>query len=139
MKCDQDFEFDGVEPLKGPKGDTAFLRSNYKFMAPGGSFRTVKARFSPAQIQAGAKQACWVVDIREEGPWLKVTATKRLPPEKVATGPARRAVGSVAKQPEFYVGAGKTYSKVRRSPQPYPTAGIERKRKNEALQVDRRA
>jgi hypothetical protein len=104
MKCDQDFEFDGVEPLKGPKGDTAFLRSNYKFMAPGGSFRTVKARFSPEKIHAEASKAGWAVDIREEGKWLRVQVTKRLPPEKVATGP-----GSVAKKPEFYVGARKEY------------------------------
>ena len=72
MKCDQDFEFDGVEPLKGPKGDTAFLRSNYKFMAPGGVFRTVKAQFPPATIHAEAEKAGWIVQITDEDPWLRV-------------------------------------------------------------------
>ena len=97
MKRNQDLEDDNIDPLKGPKGDTAFLRSNYKFMAPGGSFRTVKAWFSPAQIQAEASKAGWAVDVREEGLWLRVTVTKRLPMEKVT------------KNPGLYAGAGKAY------------------------------
>ena len=65
-------ENDNVDPLRGPKGDTAFLRSNYKFMAPGGVFRTVKAKFPPATIHAEALKAGWRVEVTDEDPWLRV-------------------------------------------------------------------
>lgn len=64
---------DETDPHKGPKGDTAFLKDNYRMMSVGSSFRTVKARFSLKQIQAGAKRAGFVVRIDDESPWLKVT------------------------------------------------------------------
>ena len=64
---------DGFDPVKGSKGDTVFLRSNYKFMTVGGVFRTPKARFSPENIHAEAEKAGWIVDIEDEAPWLKVT------------------------------------------------------------------
>jgi hypothetical protein len=66
-------ENDNIDPLKGPKGDTAFLRLNYKFMAPGGVFRTPKAKFPPATIHAEAEKAGWRVKVTDEDPWLKVT------------------------------------------------------------------
>jgi len=80
----RDRDNDDVHPLKGPKGDTTFLQSNYKTMSVGSSFRTVKARFSPRQIHAGAEKAGFVVRLTEEGPWLKVTITKKLPPKPPA-------------------------------------------------------
>lgn len=60
---------DETDPHKGPKGDTAFLKDNYRMMSVGSSFRTVKARFSLKQIQAGAKKAGFVVEIKNETPW----------------------------------------------------------------------
>ena len=72
MPRDQDFQDGNTHPTKGPKGDTAFLRSNYKFMAVGGVFRTVKAQFPPATIHAEAEKAGWRVEVTEDGPWLKV-------------------------------------------------------------------
>lgn len=66
-------ENDNIDPLKGPKGDTAFLRSNYKFMTVGGVFRTVKAKFLPTTIHAEAEKAGWRVKVTDEDPWLKVT------------------------------------------------------------------
>ena len=101
MKCDHDFE-KAVDPLKGLKGDTAFLKSNYQTMSVGSFFRTVKAQFSPAQIKAGAKQAGFEVRIDDESPWLRVTVTKRLP-----SVPATKKSG-------IYAGAGKAYPKVQR-------------------------
>jgi hypothetical protein len=87
-----------VDPLKGPKGDTAFLKSNYKLMAVGGVFRTPKARFTHAQVHAGAKDAGWVVGIREEGPWLRVQVIGKAPhPTQVNKGLS------------VYLGAGKSY------------------------------
>jgi hypothetical protein len=74
MSRDQDFQGASVDPLKGPKGDTDFLRLNYKLMAPGGVFRTVKAKFSPEKIHAEAEKAGWRVEVTEDGSWLKVTA-----------------------------------------------------------------
>jgi hypothetical protein len=74
------WQFEGeTDPHKGPKGDTAFLKDNYKTMAIGGSFRTVKARFSVRQIHAGARKAGFVVQIDDESPWLKITVISRLP------------------------------------------------------------
>lgn len=101
MKCDRDFE-KAIDPLKGPKGDTAFLKSNYQTMSVGSFFRTVKAQFSPKQIKAGAKQAGFGVSIQSDGPWLKVTVTKRLP-----SVPATKKSG-------IYAGAGKAYPRVQR-------------------------
>jgi len=97
LKEDRDFEDNGTDPLKGPKGDAAFLKSNYQTMSVGSFFRTVKAQFSPAQIKAGAKQAGFVVRIDDESPWLKVTVTKRLSLDK-----ATKKLG-------IYEGAGKAY------------------------------
>jgi hypothetical protein len=68
-ECEKDTN---VHATKGPKGDTAFLRGNYKIMGVGGIFRTPKARFSARLIQAGAKKAGFVVRITEEGPWWRV-------------------------------------------------------------------
>ena len=77
----KDWCFEGeTDPLKGPKGDTAFLKDNYRLLGPGGVFRTPKARFSPAQIHAGARKAGFIVQITEEGPWNKVTVLRRLSP-----------------------------------------------------------
>jgi hypothetical protein len=73
MPHSHDWEDDNVDPLRGSKGDTAFLRSNYKFMAVGGVFRTVKAKFLPATIHAEAEKAGWRVKVTNEDPWLKVT------------------------------------------------------------------
>lgn len=70
---------DQVHPTKGPKGDTAFLKDNYKMMSIGGIFRTPKARFSHKQIHAGATKAGFIVDIQEEGPWLRVKITGKSP------------------------------------------------------------
>jgi len=93
---------DQTHATKGPKGDTAFLKSNYQTMSVGSFFRTVKAQFSPAQIKAGAKQAGFEVRIDDESPWLRVTVTKRLP-----SVPATKKSG-------IYAGAGKAYPKVQR-------------------------
>ena len=99
---DRHWSFEGeTDPQKGPKGDTAFLKDNYKFMTTGSIFRTPRARFSHKQIHDGARKAGFVVDITEEGPWLKVKAIRKLPP----------ATSSAPKKPSFYLGAGKVYSK----------------------------
>ena len=63
---DTSWDDDRIDPMKGPKGDTAFLRDNYKFLGIGGVFRTVKARFSPAMIHAGAKRAGFIVELKDE-------------------------------------------------------------------------
>ena len=63
---------DGIHPAKGSKGDTAFLRDNYKFSTVGSVFRTPKARFPPATIHAEAAKAGWIVQITDEDPWLRV-------------------------------------------------------------------
>lgn len=68
-----------VHATKGPKGDTQFLRQNYTLMGVGGIFRTPKARFSHKQIHAGATKAGFIVDIQEEGPWLRVKITGKAP------------------------------------------------------------
>ena len=87
---------DETHPTKGQKGDTAFLRDNYKFCTVGSIFRTPKARFTHDQIHAGAAKAGWVVRIDEDGPWLKVVVTGKT----VATGPGcgTRTRSSVASQ-----------------------------------------
>ena len=72
MSHSHDFDDDKIDPLRGPKGDVIFLRSNYKMMETGGVFRTVKAKFPPATIHAEAEKAGWRVEITEDGPWLKV-------------------------------------------------------------------
>jgi hypothetical protein len=90
-----------LHPTKGPKGDTAFLTENYKYLGIGGIFRTPKARFSPKQIHAGAKKAGAIVEIKEEGPWLRVKMTGKIPP------PPRKPA-----KPDFYFGAGQVYPKV---------------------------
>ena len=72
MAHSHDFDDDGIDPLRGPKEDTAFLRSNYKLMEAGGVFRTPKAKFPPATIHAEAAKAGWIVQITDEDPWLRV-------------------------------------------------------------------
>ncbi|HUD74466.1 MAG TPA: hypothetical protein VMQ76_05285 [Terracidiphilus sp.] len=67
-------------------------------MGKGGSFRTVKAKFPPATIQASAKRAGVYIRIDEEGPWLKVTVLGNVPPQP-----------EVEKKPHTYQGAGKVY------------------------------
>lgn len=66
---------DNIHPIKGPKGDTAFLRGNYKISTIGSVFRTPKAKFSPTTIHAEAEKAGWDVRVDEDGPWLKVVIT----------------------------------------------------------------
>lgn len=73
MPRNQDWNDDQVDPIKGPKGDTQFLKSNYKLMGVGGVFRTVKARFSSRKIRAEAAKAGFLVQIDDESPWFKVT------------------------------------------------------------------
>jgi|ERR1019366_2775758 hypothetical protein len=100
MKQTRHWHFeDETDPLKGPKGNTAFLKDNYKLMGIGGIFRTPKARFSHTQIHAGATEAGFTVRIDEEGPWLKVTVIGKLS-LKTPT----------PKKQEFYTGAGKVYT-----------------------------
>lgn len=69
-----DWADDNLHPTRGPKGDTAFLKDNYRTMGLGSFFHTPKTRFTPEQIHAGAKKAGFVVLIEEKSPWLKVTA-----------------------------------------------------------------
>ena len=70
---------DDVHPIKGPRKPTEFLKSNFKLMASGGVFRTVKARFSPKTIHAEAAKAGVQVRIDDEDPWLKVTFVGKAP------------------------------------------------------------
>ena len=77
MPRDRHWESD-VSPTKGSNKSTAFLKSNFKILSTGGVFRTVKAKFPPATIQAEAKKAGRIVRIDEEGPWLKVTIVGRM-------------------------------------------------------------
>jgi len=72
MSRNRDWDDDNNHPTNGFKGDTTFLRSNYKLMEVGGVFRTVKAQFSPEKIHAEAEKAGWVGEITDESPWLKV-------------------------------------------------------------------
>ena len=93
------WDFEGeVDPVKGPKGDTAFLKDNYRFMQIGSIFRTPKARFSEKQIRDGAKKAGFAVEVTIDGPWWKVKAVGKLP---------RQA--PVKPKQDFYLGAGKKY------------------------------
>lgn len=73
-----DWEYDDVDPLEGPKGDTAFLRTNYKMMGIGSSFKTVKSRFSADLIKKEALKVGFVVDVKDETPWWKVTVVGKL-------------------------------------------------------------
>ena len=98
----QEWGNDNVDPLKGPKGDTAFLRSNYKFSTIGSIFRTPKKRFTPRHIHDGAKKAGFIVRVDDEAPWWKVTVTARIPPERKSPSPA-------PPKQDFYHGAGKQY------------------------------
>lgn len=79
MPRNQDWDDDRLDPLRGTKGNTYFLKSNYKLMAVGSSFRTVKARFSPKLIHAEAAKAGVQVRIDDETPWLKVTVVRKAP------------------------------------------------------------
>ena len=78
MARNRDWDDDETDPLKGPKGDTAFLRSNHKLMAVGGVFRTPKAQFSPEKVHAEAEKAGWIVQIEDEAPWLKITVAGKV-------------------------------------------------------------
>lgn len=91
-----DWDDDLIDPLKGPNPPTAFLKSNFKILSTGGVFRTVKAKFPPATIQAEAKKAGRIVRIDEEGPWLKVTIVGRVS----ATQPPRPP--RIEKQPDIF-------------------------------------
>jgi len=73
MPRDRSWDDDGIHPTKGPNRPEAFLRSNFKLSAPGASFKTVKAKFSPKMIQAEAEKAGWIIRIDDQDPWLKVT------------------------------------------------------------------
>ena len=94
---------DEVEPLKGSKMDTVFLRENYNLMGPGGIFRTPRARFSPAKIHAEAKKAGVTVRVDIEGPWHKVTVIGRIPKSKPITI-VKKAVVSPNTDPESRAG-----------------------------------
>ena len=91
-----DWDDDLIDPLKGPNPPTAFLKSNFKILSTGGVFRTVKAKFPPAMIQAEAKKAGRIVRIDEEGPWLKVTIIGRVPATQHPRPP------KIEKQPDIF-------------------------------------
>lgn len=93
-----DWDDDRVDPIKGGNRPTDFFKSNFKLLGVGGIFRTPKAKFSPETIHAEAKKASVLVQILEEGPWLKVTVTGKLPPKPPAP-----------KKQDVYTGAGKVY------------------------------
>jgi hypothetical protein len=90
----------GVHPTRGPNNPAEFFKSNFTRSAPGVSFKTVKAKFSPKTIHAEAKKAGVVVRIEDQSPWLKVTILKKLPP-----APPK------SKNKDLYFGAGKEYQK----------------------------
>jgi hypothetical protein len=94
-----DWDDDRVDPIRGSNRPTEFFKSNFKLMGVGGIFRTPKAKFSPKTIHAEAKKAGFRVQTIEEGPWLKVTVTGKLPPKPL---PA-------PKKQDSYIGAGKVY------------------------------
>jgi hypothetical protein len=93
-----DWDDDRVDPIKGSNRPTDFFKSNFKILGPGGVFRTPKAKFSPKTIQAQATRAGVLVRVTEEGLWLKVTVTGKLPPKPPAP-----------KKQDVYAGAGKVY------------------------------
>ena len=95
MPRDRNWESD-VNPTKGSNKPTAFLKSNFKILSTGGVFRTVKAKFPPATIQAEAKKAGRIVRIDEEGPWLKVTIVGRVPATQHPRPP------KIEKQPDIF-------------------------------------
>jgi|SRR5579863_2590221 len=106
-----DFKDDEVHPTKGPKGDTAFLKDNYKLMGIGCSFRTVKARFSPGQIQDAARKAGYEIEIIDETPWLKVKIVGKARPQSRSKPKSKPSDSEDLKDPGFYTGAGKQYPK----------------------------
>ena len=109
MKSTKHFGFEPTPAaMKGPKGDTDFLRSNYKYMAVGSIFRTPRAKFSHAQVHAGAKRAGAIVEIVEEGPWLRVKMIGKIPPARLT----RKSPDP----PNVYFGAGKEYPLVDERP-----------------------
>jgi hypothetical protein len=111
---DASWDDDRIDPLKGSKGDTAFLRENYKLMAVGGVFRTPKARFSPEKIHAEAEKAGFLVHIKDESPWLKVTAIERISKERPKVKKQGAAEPTPLRGgPAAYQGAGKTYPEVK--------------------------
>ena len=110
LKCDKTWDDDGIDPLRGPRGDTAFLKENYRCMEIGGVFRTPSARFSHAKIHAGARKAGFIVEIVNEGPWAKVTVVGKLPPACLSL-----------KKPKIYLGAGKEYP----NPKSRPAAKVD--------------
>ena len=112
MGTNRHWSFEGTtDALRGPKGDTAFLKDNYRLMgAIGGIFRTPKARFSRKQIHAGATKAGFIVRVDEDGLWNKVTVIGKIPP-----APRK------PEKPMVYLGAGKNYPPL---PQPLPPIHI---------------
>jgi hypothetical protein len=93
-----DWDDDRVDPIRGGNRPAAFFKSNFRIMGVGGVFRTPKAKFRPKIIHTAAKNAGFVVRIDEEGPWLKVTVTGKLPPKP-----------PTPKKQDSYTGAGKVY------------------------------
>ena len=106
---DAGWDDDKIDPLKGSKEDTAFLCENYKLMAVGSVFRTPKARFSPEKIHAEAGKAGFLVHIKDESPWLKVTTVGKIWKDRPLVKKQEAACpGSAA-----YQGAGKVYPEVK--------------------------
>ena len=68
--------------MKGSNRPTAFLKSNFKLMGPGGVFRTVKSQFPQQLIRAEAARAGWAIRVEDEGKWLKVTVVGKAPKVK---------------------------------------------------------
>jgi hypothetical protein len=93
-----DWDGDRVDPIRGSNRPTEFFKSNFKMMGVGSIFRTPKAKFSPKTIHTEAKKAGFVVRVDQEGPWLKVTVTGKIPPQK-----------PTPKKQDSYTGAGKVY------------------------------
>jgi hypothetical protein len=108
---------DETDPIKGKKGDTDFLKENYKFSAIGSIFRTPKARFTPKQIRAGATKAGFNVQITEEGPWNKVLVIGKLS----GVGKAPAVVVRKSKERD----TDQPYGKIKCAPKPLTGSGIK--------------
>lgn len=98
MRRNTDWDDDRVDPLKGPNRPTEFLKANFKILSTGGTFRTVKAKFSRRTISDHAKRAGVRIKIENQDPWLKVTIVGRLKPRPPKI-----------KRQDVYLGAGKVY------------------------------
>lgn len=107
MAHNRDWDDDRVDPMKGSNRPTDFLKSNFKLLGLGMSFRTVKAKFPPKTIQSLAERSGVHVRIEDQTPWLKVTIIGKVDPS-VAQPRCTVKQGS-------YRGAGKVYPPVNRT------------------------